>query len=115
MPTNAPAIQPAETILTHAEAASRLALLAELQTRLAELGARCVLARTRRLVLRSGKTTAEPSGPTDPRLYVITPAGTPAITTDGTAYNLATGQRYAASDPHAAAARIYRSRSATRP
>lgn len=101
-------------ILPDAEVARRLALLTELQASLAALGVRSVLARTRRLVLRSGQAPYEPSGPTNPQLHVLTDEGTRVVTTDGAAY-LTDAQPHPASDPAAVAAHISRRLPAARP
>ena len=93
-------------ILAETEAARRLLLLAELQTSLATIGVRCVLAGTRRVVLRSNQAPAEPSGPTNPQLHVFTGEGTRVVTTDGAAYYLTGSPPCPVSDPAAAAARI---------
>jgi len=95
-------------ILSDSEAARRKALLGELQATLAVLGCQSVLARTRRLVLRSADGITEPSGPTNPQLHVLQPGRTCIITTDGTAYHLPGSQTCPITDPAAAAATITR-------
>ena len=98
---------PPHLVLSQDEAARRLLLLADLQTCLANLGVRCVLARNHRLVLRwHSSGSFGPSGLTDPQLHIFTPAGAAVATTDGSTFCLATGQRYHADDPVAAAADI---------
>lgn len=93
---------PREPILTPHEVAARAELLVSLQAELEKLGHRCVLARTRRLVLRASPAQHEPSGPTNPQLHVLT--GTSSlVTTDGTMYRLPDGLQHPASDPAAAA------------
>ncbi len=112
MPTDASSAQPPEPILIGPEAARRLLLLSDLQTALARLGIRSVLARTHRLVLRPPTAPCAPSGQTNPRLHIFTPAGTTVATTDGTAYHLASGHDCPAADP-AAAATLIRDHAAT--
>ena len=112
MPTDATSAQPPEPILTGPEAARRLLLLSDLQTALAGLGIRSVLARTHRLVLRPPAAPCGPSGQVNPQLHIFTPAGTAVATTDGTAYHLASGQDCPAADP-AAAATLIRKHAAT--
>ena len=94
---------PREQILTRQDAAVRVALLADLQTELEKLGRRCVLARTRRLVLRASPAMYEPSGPTNPQLHILTDQGSRVVTTDGAVYHLPGGQPCPADDPAAAA------------
>jgi len=101
---------PRPPILTQAEAARKMLLLAELQTSLASLGIRCVLARNHRLVLRYNCVPCESSGPTDPQLHIFAPDGTDIATTDGSTYNLVSGERYPADDPAATAAFITQAR-----
>ena len=104
-PRSAPALS--QPIISVAEAARRLELLADLQTSLAGLGVGSVLARNHRLVLRwRNNGPYGPSGLTDPALHIFTPAGNCLATTDGTAYLLATGQHCPATDPTVAAALI---------
>ena len=104
-PRSAPALS--QPIISAAEAARRLELLADLQTSLAGLGIGSVLARNHRLVLRwRSSGPYGPSGLTDPALHIFTPAGSCVATTDGTAYLLATGQHCPATDPAATAALI---------
>ncbi len=91
-------------ILTRAEVARRMALLADLQAELAARGVCSVLARTWRLVLRYNTGPWEPSGPTDPQLRILGPDGTDMATTDGRAYYFANGRQCAADDPASAAA-----------
>jgi len=108
MPNDPQDTSPREPVLAPAEAARRLALLADLRASLTGEGLHCVLARTSRLVLREGNDVPyEPSGPTDPRLYILAADGNRIVTTDGAAYCVA-GQLYPASDPPAAAERIAR-------
>jgi hypothetical protein len=90
----------------------RSALLAALRDALDERGARSVLTRNQRLVLRYNQAPCEPSGPTDPQLHILAPSG-PArvVTTDGTAYRLAGGGQWPVSDPGTAAAALIASES----
>ncbi len=82
-------------------------MLAELQTSLAAMGVHSVVARNHRLVLRWNTDGPwGPSGLTDPQLHIFTPDGPCVATADGTAYHLATGQRYAANSPATAATLI---------
>jgi len=98
-----------ELILTDADAARRMLLLAEFQAALRTHQVHSVLARRHRLVLRSQSGgPGRPSGLTDPQLHVFTPSGTTVATTDGITYSLASGPEYPASDPSAAAALISR-------
>ena len=69
-------------ILTRAEVARRIALLADLQAELAARGVCSVLARTWRLVLRYNTGPWEPSGPTDSQLRILGPDGTDMATTE---------------------------------
>ena len=115
MPNDAPSAPSQDPVLTQAEAARRLALLADLQTSLAATGLNCVLARTTRLVLYGNTARPyRPSGPTDPRLYLLTPGATQTVTTDGTTYTLPDGQQCSASEPAAAAEHITSRTLATR-
>lgn len=80
-------------ILTDAETASRMLLLAELQAALRDLGIQCVLARNHRLVLRDrAERPFKPSGLTDPQLFVFLPSGCQHVTTDGVSYRLGSDQ-----------------------
>jgi len=97
-----------ELILTDAEAARRMLLLAELQAALKTHQVRSVLARRHQLVLRAPSGPGGPSGLTDPQLHIFTPDGTTVATTDGITCSLASGPAYPASDPSAAAALISR-------
>ncbi len=106
MPTDTTSAQPPDPILTGPDAARRLLLLSDLQTALAGLGIRSVLARTHRIVLRPPAAQCDPSGQVNPRLHIFTPAGTAIATTDGTAYHLASGHDCPAADPAAAATLI---------
>ncbi len=101
---------PTLPVLTGAEASRRRLLLAELQTSLASLGIRCVLARNHRLVLRYNCVPCETSGPTDPQLHIFALDGTDIATTDGRMYNLASGEQYPTDDPAATAALIRQAR-----
>jgi hypothetical protein len=83
-----------------------MTLLTELQAALDELGVRCVLARRHRLVLRYTAHPVPPSGLTDPSLHILASAGTRTVRTDGTTYQLDTGQKLPVSNPTAAAATI---------
>jgi len=87
VPTDTTSAQPPDPILTGPDAARRLLLLSDLQTALAGLGIRSVLARTHRIVLRPPAAQCDPSGQVNPRLHIFTPAGTAIATTDGTAYH----------------------------
>jgi hypothetical protein len=105
--------RPASTpILDQREVSERSALLAALRDALDERGARSVLTRNHRLVLRYNQAPCEPSGPTDPQLRILASAG-PAqvITTDGTTYWLAGGAQWPVNDPHTAAAALIASES----
>ncbi len=93
-------------VLPDAEASRRALLLAELQAALTALGARAVLARKHRLVLRYNAGSSEPSGLVDPELHVLSEIATGIVTTDGTTYKLAGGGEYPAADPAAAAAAV---------
>ncbi len=105
--TDAPTT-PRPLILGQAEASRRMLLLAELQSALAGLGVRGVLARKHRLVLLYNRSQCEPSGLTDPQLHIFAPSGIGLATTDGSAYILSSGEQVPASDPGAAAAAIVR-------
>jgi hypothetical protein len=98
---NAPPSSP--PVLAKAEVSRRMLLLAELQGALARRDIHSVLARNHRLVLQYKSSPCQPSGLTDPRLYIFLPGGTDSATTDGTSYHLAIGRQYLASDPAAAA------------
>ena len=76
---------------------------------------RCVLATTRRLVLRYNQAPSEPSGPTDPRLYVLAPDGTTVVTTDADRYALPDGRSWPVTGPEGAAEAIARRHLALRP
>jgi len=101
-----PAPADREPILSQAEAARRMLLLTDLKAALAHLGVSSVLARNQRLVLRYNQVPQEPSGLTDPRLHILTPAGTAGVTADGDRYRLDSGEDMPASDPASAARRI---------
>lgn len=90
-------------VLTDEAASRRTAQLADLRSALAAQGVSSVLAGTHRLVLRGEPHRYEPSGPTDPRLYIFTPGGTDIATANGRAYLLASGGAYPAADPVQAA------------
>ena len=105
---------PREPILTEAEVARRMSLLAELQAALTAQGIRCVLARNHRLVLHYNVVPSGPSGMTDPVLHIFTPEGTDIATTDGSSYHLARGEKCPACDPVAAAVLIRHGRYAER-
>jgi hypothetical protein len=103
--------QPRPLVLASREARTRAVLLADLQSSLAALGVRSVLARRHRLVLHGGRTTPigarpEPSGPIDPELHILGPDATEIATTDGATYHVASGNKYPAADPAAAAISI---------
>ncbi len=91
-------------VLAEAEVSRRILLLAELHAALTALGARCVMARKQRLVLRYNPSPSAPSGPVDPQLHIFAGDGTDIATTDGASYSLASGGQYPAGDPAAAAA-----------
>lgn len=93
-------------ILTDAEAARRMLVLAELQAALSALGARCVLARNHKLVLRYNEGPCEPSGLTDPQLLVFLPARSLYITTDNDDYFWLGNRQSPVDNPAAAAAAI---------
>jgi hypothetical protein len=95
-------------VLAEAEVSVRMLLLAELQAALAASAVRCVLARNHRLVLRSSEAPFEPSGLTDPSLYVLFDDRTRSATTDGTTYRLDNGEELPVGDPVAVAALICR-------
>jgi hypothetical protein len=106
-PDTAHQATPGAPILDDAEAARRLLALTYLQAALTESGVQTTLARNHRLILRSSeKAPLEPSGQTDPRLYIFLPDGTRTATTDGTSYLLDNGHAIPAADPAAAAALI---------
>jgi len=94
---------PRKPILAETEVARRMHLLAQLQTALVGLGVRCVLVRNRRLVLQYNRSPCEPSGLTEPQLYIFAAGDTDIATTDGSAYRLASGRTCPAGDPGAAA------------
>jgi hypothetical protein len=95
---------PGAPILDDTEAARRLLALTYLQAALTESGLQSTLARNHRLILRySEKAPLEPSGQTDPRLYIFLPEETRTTTTDGTSYLLDNGHAIPAADPAAAA------------
>jgi len=83
-----------------------MVLLAELRTALATAGIRSTLARTHRLVLRGSPGPCEPSGLTDPALYIDAPAGHVVATTDGVTFRLSSGAQYPAATPPATVAAI---------
>jgi hypothetical protein len=97
---------PGQPILAEAEAAHRMLLLSELQTALAALGTHSVLARNHRLVLRYNQIPCPPSGLTDPALHIAGPDCNDVATTNGITFSLASGPRYPADDPAAAATAI---------
>jgi len=72
-----------------------MTLLAELQIALEATGARCVLARRHRPILRATDAPCKPSGPTDPQLHVFTEASTCVATTDGSKFRLSSGKTFA--------------------
>ena len=98
--------EPQDPTLRPSEVADRVGALAKLQSALAALGIRCVLARHHRLVLRSPAVSRCSSGQTDPRPHVLAADGPCTVITDGTAYRLDTGQVLQAADPATAAALI---------
>jgi len=106
-----PSLTPAP-ILPEAEVTRRMLLLAQLQTSLAGLGVRSVLARHHRLVLQYNRVPSGPSGMTDPELHIFLPEATDTATTDGSTYRLAGGRQCPAGDPAAAAALIRQGRPA---
>lgn len=108
---NAPAV-PSPPILAEAEVTRRMLRLAQLHAALAMHGVRSVLARNHRLALRYNSDPCEPSGLTDPTLHIFGPSGTDIATTDGIAYSLASGGRFPADDPIAAAAVVLHGRPA---
>jgi hypothetical protein len=82
-------------------------LLRDLQSALADLGVRSVLARNHRLVLRwPGVGSFGSSGLTDPELHVFASSGSAVAITDGTDDRLASGLNCPAADPAAAAAMV---------
>ena len=97
---------PRELILADADVARRMILLAVLQDALAALGVRSILARNHRLVLQYSRVPSGPSGQTDPQLHIFAPDGTDIATTDGSTYNLASGEKCPAGDPASAATLI---------
>ena len=72
MPDN----EPPRPVLSQAEATRRMTLLTDLQDALAARGIRAVLAKRRRLVLRSSQPVT-PSGPLDPQLHIFHPGRAP--------------------------------------
>jgi hypothetical protein len=101
-----PAAATGPAILDDADAAGRLLALTQLQAALTEAEVQSVLARNHRLVLRSSAAPLQPSGLTDPRLYILLPGRNRTATTDGTSYRLDDGSEVAADDPAGAAAVI---------
>lgn len=97
---------PGKTILHEAEVIRRVTLLTELQAALDALGIQSLLARNRRIVLRSAGNGMEPSGPTNPQLHVFAADGTEIATTDGELYEFSTYPACPADDPQAAAASL---------
>jgi hypothetical protein len=108
MPPQPPAAPeaPQAPVLPPPEAATRIALLTELQAALTRLGVQSMLARRHRLVLRYADNPVPPSGPTNPTLHVFA-ASTLTVSTDSTTYRISTGQELPAGDPAAAAALIF--------
>jgi hypothetical protein len=83
-------------------------LLAELQGALSKFGVRCILARNHQLVLRYNHSPSDPSGLTDPTLYIFAHDGLCTAATDGTNYHLDSGLELPVIDPDTAAAAICR-------
>jgi hypothetical protein len=83
----------------------RRALLEALSDELAAQHINSVLVTRHRLVLR-GKGPCDPSGLTDPQLYIFTPQGREVATTDGSTFHFTCGQPHPASDPAGAASRL---------
>lgn len=107
MSENPPSQAPSSTsILRPAEAERRLVLLSKLQSALAAHGLNSLLARNHRLILHGDRSTSAPSGLTDPQLHIFLPEGTDIATTDGSTYQLASGDQHLGGDPAAVAAVI---------
>ena len=100
---------PRPPVLADHEASRRAAQLADLRSALAAQGISSVLARTRRLVLWGKPRDYEPSGPTDPQLYIFAPGGTEIASASGGTYLFASGSAYPAADPLQAARRFAQS------
>jgi hypothetical protein len=103
-PSSLDAIAPTDILGRHV-AYSRQALLAALRDELAAQHINAVLVTRHRLVLR-GKGPCDPSGLTDPQLYIFTSWGREVATTDGRMYYFADGQSHAVGDPAGAASRL---------
>lgn len=92
-------------VLSDTDAALRMRLLAALQAALSDRGARCVLARNHKLVLRD-QGPVEPSGLTDPKLHVFLSGRSLCVTTDNHVYTWLAGRESPVDNPAAAAAAI---------
>jgi hypothetical protein len=102
----------ATPILDADEVGRRMAALARLQDALKKMGVEAVLVGKHRLVLRYNEPSCAPSGLTDPELRIFIAGRQARATTDGACYRLSSRQRFPASDPAAAAARICRAKPA---
>lgn len=89
-------------ILARHVAYRRQVQLAALRDELATQHINAILVTRHRLVLR-GKGPCDPSGLTDPQLYVFTSHGQDVATTDGRTYHFSSGQTHPAGDPAGAA------------
>lgn len=94
-----PSLATRRPILANAEASRRRALLAELQAALAAQQIQSVLARNRTVILQFNDERHQPSGLTDPQLYIFAPDGTDIATTDGITYHFTSGKTYPTCDP----------------
>jgi hypothetical protein len=92
-------------VLTDDEVARRVTLLAELQAAPADLGVQSVLARRHKIVLRA-EDSWRASSQTDPQLHVFGDNATDVVTTDGAAYQFASGRTGPVGDPRATAASV---------
>jgi hypothetical protein len=106
------AAPPADLILTDEEVARRVLLLTELRHALAGYGVCGVLTRNHRIVLRYSAECGHPSGMTEPKLHVFLPGSRDIVTTDGSAFRLASGGVFTAGNLAAAAHAICRARRA---
>ncbi len=107
--------QPRDPILSEAEVATRMRLLARLQDALRARGVSCALARRHRLVLRYNQAPVEKSGLIDPQLRAFTTGRTDVVSTDGSVFWLVSGDEFPVSDPGAAAEFIARAQRAASP
>ncbi|SRR6266487_4685437 len=107
--------QPRDPVLSEAEVACRMRLLARLEDALRARGVRCALARRHRLVLRYNQALFEQSGLIDPQLRVFTTGRTDVVSTDGTVFWLMSGDEIPVIDPGAAADFIARTQRTASP